>query len=227
MLEPGPAAFGRRFRYCMPQMAFLNALYHEQARDWARARRWHRLSQRATERLCATSAVHGLEAASFYWTSESRRLLALLEQADAVGLSDGLTTLMADHETPSAALGGSSPSVEDIGRLLEALADADPSAAYGQFLADTASRLEIQGASAPHGSAVRAVARFLELSSARLCGRPTREPDAAFERAISELVARDGRLRDRLKQLLERERRRMRPSFASLAQQGWSTPRWR
>ena len=76
-LSPGPSAMAAHARCFLPQAAFLLGLRAEQTNtDSDVARSWYLLAIAATEKLCADSAIHGLEAVAFSW-SAMRALVGL------------------------------------------------------------------------------------------------------------------------------------------------------
>jgi SAM-dependent methyltransferase len=121
-LAVGPAAFGARFRFNLPQIALLAGFHAESLdRDINAARVWFELSQLATEKLCAPSVLHGLEAAAFYWQADARLMHYDLMARDTRGACTRLGRAIAALSTPYAPIGGSAPSPEHVVSLIESL----------------------------------------------------------------------------------------------------------
>ncbi len=121
-LPVGPAAFGAHFRFNLPQIALI-AGFHAESRDGdiKTARAWFELSLLATERLCAISVLHGLEAAAFYWQADARLMLLDLLASDTRRVCDRLARAILALNQPYAPIGGSAPSPEHVASLIEAL----------------------------------------------------------------------------------------------------------
>lgn len=224
----GPRAFGARFRFCLPQMAFLNALAAERlAADLPLARAWHAVARLATERLCAESVLDGVEAASFYWHSELRLLAEHIETADAPALAQGLAALVDALERPTLRIGGGSPPPTLVTGFLDRLLDADRSPEFGRFLEAVAAHWPGLK-SLPARGAGRLTTALFRLKAAALKGGDTRTALAAAEKALTQLAERTGALADFLAGRIARERAQLAPaSFATLAQRGWGATGYR
>jgi SAM-dependent methyltransferase len=121
-LAIGPAAFGARFRFNLPQIALLAGFHAESlGRDINAAHAWFELSQLATEKLCAPSVLHGLEATAFYWQADARLMQYDLMAHETRGACARLARAIAALNTPYAPIGGSAPSPEHVASLIEML----------------------------------------------------------------------------------------------------------
>lgn len=213
----GPRVFGERFRFCLPQMAFLEG-QAEAPRDLERARQWFRLMQLATARLCARTALAGLEAVAFYWQAELHRLAGFIETADAPALAQGLVHLLEAVETPLLAIGGASPAPETAWTTIEQILDGIPGAEYGAFLEAVAQEVVRQADSAQAGvlsGLLRAVGGRLRTGQADL------DALGRAQAAVARLPDRSGRLRPLIERRLAAEQARTRPSFATLRESAW------
>ncbi|MFN3629855.1 MAG: class I SAM-dependent methyltransferase [Casimicrobiaceae bacterium] len=213
----GPRAFGEQFRFCLPQMAFLEGLV-EANRDLGLARQWFRLMQLATERLCAHTALAGLEAVSFYWQAEFHRLAGLIENGDAAALAQGLLRLLEAVETPLTTPAGASPAPETAFTMIERILDGIPGADYGAFLERVAQAISTQADSA---EAVILSGLCAAVGSHLRTGGVDVDALQRARSAAAWLPDRSGRLRALIERRLAAEQARARPSFATLREATW------
>ena len=220
--DEGPKAFGVRFRFCLPQMAFLNGTAAAQRGARPAALAWHALAQDATKKLCASSALNGLEATSFYWVSEQHRLSALIEAGDAQAFASGLSDYLRAIDEPLASIGGSSPTPEMAFAFLETVMDALVEPAYGDFLAIVAGELRAGNRVGVPTVIEEATAALISAVAERLrTGLASETRLATLGQCLDTLRApRYSRLRTLFQRRLEAERARLRPSFATLSRAG-------
>ncbi|MCX8098315.1 MAG: class I SAM-dependent methyltransferase [Casimicrobiaceae bacterium] len=213
----GLPAFAKRFRFCLPQVAFLNGIDAQRLGQRDLAQRWFALMQAVTERLCGQSVLYNLEAAAWYWIAERERLIALAEAGDDQGLAQGLLQLFAALDVPLARIGGSSPSGQSVFDVLVLLADGHRSAEYGRFLARVAAHLEAASAPVAHWAAA-----LFALSAGRCTGQALAPALERCASAVEALEERSGSLKPLAQARLAADRAQ--PAALSFASGAWKQP---
>lgn len=220
-LAVGPTAFGAHFRFNLPQVALLAGFHAEFLdRDFATARAWFELSQLATERLCAPSALHGLEAAAFYWQADARLMQYDLLARDTHSACSRLVRAILALNVPYSPIGGGAPPPEHVVSLIEALVQIPLADNWPEAL------LEIEHFFAAEATSQRAaaptflfVSRYVAASAAHVFASDALTLLLAeLSETADHILDRTSRMRDLAKNASDQLARRLKPaSFASLS----------
>jgi SAM-dependent methyltransferase len=109
-IDEGVVEFGKHFRFNLPQLAFVLGI-HAQAIDGdiASAENWYHVCELATEKLCKSTVLHGLEAAAFFWQAQMQLLRIDLATGRVEQACSRFVRMTEACETPDRRTGGSAP----------------------------------------------------------------------------------------------------------------------
>jgi hypothetical protein len=234
-LAHGPAAFGAKFRFNLPQIALLAGFHAESIdRDVNKARAWFELSQLATEKLCAPSVLHGLEAAAFYWQADARLMHLDLSAHDLPGACTRLARAILALNTPYAPIGGSAPSPEHVITLIETLIRTAMTYDKTQALHDIEHFFATQAMTqTPAAATYRFVAQYAATHAAIGAGAHTvTEAIAVLRASANEIVDRSAKMQGLAKTAVDALAEAHKPnSFAAMSSRAAYTTssvnRWR
>jgi SAM-dependent methyltransferase len=217
----GPAAFGEKFRFNLPQIALLAGMHAEAfERNISTARAWCEIAQLATEKLCEPSVVHGLEAAAFYWQADAKLMFYDLLARDTQAACARLARAIIALDTPFQPTGGSAPTPEHVISLIETLVGAVATNGTPEGLALLRSIFMAQAAkAAPSAATFGFVATYATARSTPPTAKIViSETLNELSRLTDLVVDRTGRMRGLAKGLVETFKQATRPaSFAALS----------
>jgi 2-polyprenyl-3-methyl-5-hydroxy-6-metoxy-1,4-benzoquinol methylase len=234
-LAVGPAAFGAHFRFNLPQIALLAGFHAESLdRDVNAARAWFELALLATERLCAPSVLHGLEAAAFYWHADARLMQYDLLASNTRNACARLARAILALNTPYSPIGGSAPSPEHVVSLIEMLVRTPLANNRGEVLREIENFFAIEAKSQlPAAATYLFVSKYIAAHAAHgTTSEKLSHSLTDLSAAANQIVDRTLRMRELAKNAVNELAQTLKPdSFAALSSsKAYTAPgggRWR